>query len=185
MKHLWTIIALVLILSSCKAVEKYKRSSQFPTDCAAAFPVVPSVTFLPGQVVEIPGPTVDCDSIMSAYKVWFRAREAAAKSATPMDTIYLDKVRPSKEVKCPPSTHSVDTLAITKESTARLEACQRAAREKQDSMSAVLNKQKAKIEQLQNKLDKRTTQRNRLIYALSGLGLVIGLAVFGFVRSRG
>jgi hypothetical protein len=172
------VIIILLIaglggLSGCKvaekAVTKYKASAAFPGDCADEFPV----TFTPGKIDTIYGPTVDCDSLSAIFDAYWRQKNATGLAP---DTVYIEgkaiatPAPPNKKVPCPPSTIQRDTV----ESTARLEQVLRLLSEAKTLHQNEVQLLKTQLAESESKRKRNGKQRNFLG------GLVAVFALWSF-----
>lgn len=167
-------IILLMFLFSCKAVERYKASSKFPADCAKAFPIKTDTVRIPGRVDTLPGVVVDCDSVSAEYEAWWRARQLHT-----IDTLWLEKFKPSKVVKCPPSFRVVDTVVMTVENTAHKASLERTI----FSLNSELTNSQNEAAKWRNKARKRLNWCAALLACL--VGVVAFAAFFRRKQNRG
>jgi hypothetical protein len=141
----WLLFAAVL-LTSCKAVQKYKASPAFARDCADRYPVKSDTVLRPGTVrldTITHTVTIDCDTVRLT---------TVQTIAGPVQVRTVTKA-------CPPCVQGlrVDTLIVTKENTARVAALQ--------ADVAALTAERGNLRAQRNKARK---QRNWLVVIVAG-----------------
>ena len=153
---------LSLMVASCRSSQfkvsrtfsKYPKESE--KECVSRYPVIPEYVtvkeFIPGDTIYIPGPFIDCDSIMKSFK-------------SNTDTVYIKKL---SRIPCPPIKYVHDTVKISEkaiiEDTRKL-----------DTMSLALSASENKVSNLKYEIYKIKKTRDRLwaIIVVSSLILIM------------
>ena len=166
------------------AVEKYKASSKFPSDCAAAFPVV--VKEGEEKIDTVESVEINCEDVVRAYQEYWeflgvegeKERKILADSIAKL--IARGQKPPSMTVKCPPSIykHTRDTIIDKAAETAAL----RELEELKQAYAADTARRNEQYNNLSAKSSNRTKQRNTLFFI--NLGLLAAIAGGIYLKSK-
>jgi hypothetical protein len=147
------VVVLILFLmgllgiSGCKAVEKYKKSSQFPADCAEKFPIKTDSIYVEGQEVR--------DTIYRIYEYELEPQhftDTAIVTRTIYKTITVRKT---------------DTIVSIRENTAAIEACKREYEKVTGNLMKEMAAQDATIGQEREGRKRNAKQRNWLLVIIA------------------